>query len=56
MPVTIIDLITKLKSELEKHGNIAVKISGETVTSIEVVEAMECDGIDLPAYLDIVGA
>lgn len=49
--MTMLDLIAKLKSELVDHSNIAVKIAGEDITSIEVVPA---EG-DFPAYLDIVG-
>lgn len=52
MPTTIIDLIARLKAELEKHGsNIAVKIAGEDITVIDIVPA---EG-GFPAYLDIVG-
>ncbi len=52
MPTTIIDLIARLKAELEKHGsNIAVKIAGEDITAIDIVPA---EG-GFPAYLDIVG-
>lgn len=51
MTLTIIDLIAKLKSELEKHGNIDIKIAGEDITVIDIVPA---EG-GFPSYICIVG-